>query len=92
MKWTDPDVELIVCGSSSYDMPTFGQWELDVLDYTYEHIDYISLHQYYENREGDTAHFLGRSVHMDAFIKSVASICDCVKAKKHSSKSVNTAG
>lgn len=89
MKWTDPNIELVVCGSSSYDMPTFGQWELDVLEHTYEYIDYISLHKYYGNLSDNTADYLGRSVHMDAFIKSVAAICDTVKGKKHSKKIVN---
>ena len=89
MKWTDPDIELVVCGSSSYNMSTFGKWELTVLEHTYEHIDYISLHQYYGNYNNNSADFLGRSVHMDAFIKSVAAICDAVKAQKHSKKQVN---
>jgi alpha-N-arabinofuranosidase len=70
-------------------MPTFGQWELDVLEHTYEYIDYISLHKYYGNLSDNTADYLGRSVHMDAFIKSVAAICDTVKGKKHSKKIVN---
>ncbi len=89
MKWTDPDIELVLCGSSGYNMPTFGEWELTTLDYAYNHIDYISLHQYYGNRDNNTPDFLARSVHMDSFIKSVASICDAVKAKKHSKKTVN---
>ena len=89
MKWVDPTVELVACGSSNYDMKTFGEWEYTVLDHAYEHIDYLSLHQYYHNRDNNAADFLGRSVHMDAFIKSVASICDAVKAKKHSSKTIN---
>ena len=89
MKWTDPDIELVVCGSSNYNMPTFGQWELDVLDHTYEYVDYISLHQYYGNHSDNTADYLGRSVHMDSFIKSVAAICDSIKAKKHSDKTLN---
>ncbi len=89
MKWTDPDIELVACGSSNYNMPTFGSWELDVLDHTYEYVDYISMHQYYGNDADNTADYLGRSVHMDAFIKSVAAICDTVKAKKHSAKTVN---
>ncbi len=89
MKWTDPNIELVVCGSSNYNMPTFGKWELTVLEHTYEHVDYISLHQYYGNRDDNTAEFLGKSVHMDAFIKSVAAICDAVKARKHSKKQVD---
>ena len=89
MKRTDPDIELVACGSTNYDMPTFGDWELTVLDHVYEYVDYISLHQYYGNKSGDTAGFLGKSVHMDKFIKGVAAICDAVKAKKHSSKTLN---
>ena len=89
MKWTDPSIELVACGSSGYNMPTFGDWELTVLNYTYEHVDYVSLHQYYGNRSNNAADFLGRSEHMDSFIKSVAAICDAVKAKKHSTKTVN---
>lgn len=89
MKRVDPDIELVVCGSSNYDMPTFGQWELTVLDSTYEQVDYISLHQYYGNSGGNTADFLGRSVHMDAFIKAVSALCDAVKAKKHSAKTIH---
>ena len=91
MKWTDPDIELVVCGSSGYGMPTFGQWELDVLDHTYEHVDYISLHEYYNNKKENYGDFLGRSVHMDGFIKSVAAICDAIQAKKHSPKKVHLA-
>ena len=89
MKWVDPDIELVACGSSGYNMNTFGSWEYTVLDHVYDDVDYISLHQYYGNHSGNTADFLGRSVHMDAFIKSVASICDAVKAKKHAKKSVH---
>ncbi len=89
MKRTIPDIELVVCGSSHYDMPTFGDWELTVLDHAYDYVDYISLHEYYGNQKDDTAHFLGRSVHMDNFIKSVVAICDAVKAKKHSDKVIN---
>lgn len=89
MKWVDPEIELVACGSSNFNMQTFGEWELTVLDHTYDMVDYISLHQYYENHRNDAMEFLARSVHMDAFIKSVVAICDAVKAKKHSNKTVN---
>ena len=89
MKWTDPSIELVACGSSGYNMPTFGDWELTVLNHTYDYVDYVSLHQYYGNQKNNAEDFLGRSEHMDAFIKSVAAICDAVKAKKHSHKTVN---
>ncbi len=89
MKWVDPSVELVACGSSNYDMPTFGDWELTVLDHVYEHVDYLSLHQYYGNPTNETLEYLCNAVDMDAFIKATAAICDAVKAKKHAKKTLN---
>lgn len=70
-------------------MPTFPSWEATILDHTYDHIDYISMHQYYANHERDTANFLARTMDMDKFISSVISTCDYIKAKKRSKKSIN---
>lgn len=89
MKLVDPEIELVACGSSNRSMPTFAQWEASVLEHTYEHVEYISLHTYYGNKDGDIADFLACSIDMDEFIKSVVSICDYIKAKKHSKKKIN---
>lgn len=89
MKGVDPSIELVVCGSSSRNMPTFAEWEATVLDLTYDQVEYISLHTYYGNRDNDTPNFLARSLDMDQFIDSVVTICDYVKAKKRSSKTIN---
>ena len=89
MKWVDPSIELVACGSSGSGMPTFGDWEYTMLSECYENIDYVSLHRYYGNPTGDTPGFLARSMDMDEFIKTVAAICDAVKGKKHSKKQVN---
>lgn len=86
MKWVDPTLELVACGSSTSGMNTFAEWEATVLDLTYEQVDYLSLHTYYNNNENDTMNFLARSLDMDQFIDSVASICDYIKAKKRSKK------
>jgi len=32
MRAIDPDVELVLCGSSHHAMPTFGVWEATVLE------------------------------------------------------------
>jgi alpha-L-arabinofuranosidase len=89
MKELDPSIELVACGSSSLFMPTFGKWEATVLEHTYDYVDYISLHNYYGNQENNTRSYLACSVDMDNFIKSVISICDYVKAVKHSDKTIN---
>ena len=39
MRQLDPSIELVVCGSSSAHMPTFGEWERVVLSHTYEDVD-----------------------------------------------------
>ncbi|CAG7624455.1 alpha-N-arabinofuranosidase [Paenibacillus allorhizosphaerae] len=88
MKWVDPSIELVACGSSSRGMVTFPDWEATVLDHTYPHVDYISLHTYYGNKQNDTATFLARSLQMDDFIRSVIATCDYVKAKKRSKKTM----
>src|SRR5581483_4871564 len=84
MKAVDESIELVACGSSARTMDTFPQWEATVLDHCYERVDYISLHQYFGNRTGDTRHFLAESVGMEDFIKTVAATCDFIKAKKRS--------
>jgi alpha-N-arabinofuranosidase len=89
MKWVDPSVELVACGSSGRGMQTFPAWEATVLEHTYNHVDYISLHTYYGNRSGDTRNFLAKSLDMDTFITSVVSVCDYVKAKQRSKKTIN---
>lgn len=88
MKLVDPSIELVACGSSHSGMKTFGEWEAAVLMESWDQVDYLSLHSYYANRDGDTASYLGCSVDMDGFIKSVAAICDYVKAVRHSDKTM----
>lgn len=89
MRWTDPTIELVACGSSNNRMPTFGSWESTVLDLSYDHVNYISLHDYYGNPEDDTPSYLANNIIMDRFIKSVVSICDSVKATKRSNRTIN---
>lgn len=89
MKTVDPSIELVSCGSSSSNMPTFPEWEATTLSHTYDFADHISLHQYYGNHENDTANFLAKSLDMDQFIRTVISTCDYIKSKKRSKKTVN---
>ena len=89
MRQLDPSLELVVCGSSSAHMPTFGEWERVVLSHTYEDVDYISCHAYYEEKNGDLTSFLASAVDMDHFIESVVATADHVKAVNGSSKTIN---
>lgn len=89
MKTLDPSIELVACGSSHSHMPTFGEWEAAVLDECYDTIDYVSMHQYYGNRDGDSADFLASNMDLDRFISTVASICDYIKGKRHGRKDIH---
>ena len=86
MRMVDGDIELVAVGSSNSQMPTFGTWEAEVLEQTYEQVDYISLHDYYEETDGDLASFLASSTDMDAFIGAVVATADHVGAKLRSPK------
>jgi alpha-L-arabinofuranosidase len=89
MRQLDESLELVVCGSSNAQMPTFGAWEHTVLEHTYEDVDYISCHAYYEETDGDAASFLASAVNMDHFIESIVATADAVGASLKSKKKIN---
>jgi alpha-N-arabinofuranosidase len=88
MRWTDGDVKLAACGSSSRDMATFGDWEYTVLDQCFDQVDFISLHQYFTNHEDDIAKFLTAIDDLEAFIVEVTAIADAVAAKRRSERRI----
>jgi alpha-L-arabinofuranosidase len=83
------DLELVACGSSGSGMPTFGTWERVVLEHTYDDVDFISAHAYYQPIDGDVDSFLASAVDMDRFIEVVAATADHVKAEKRSDKTIH---
>jgi alpha-N-arabinofuranosidase len=85
----DKDLELVVCGSSGSGMPTFGDWERTVLEHSYDHVDYISCHAYYQVHDGDLGSFLASALDMDYFIDTVVATADHVGYKKRSTKKIN---
>lgn len=87
MRRFDPDLRLVLAGSSAEWMPTFGDWERTVLNEAYEFVDDISLHAYFEERD-DLASFLASAVTMDRYIEEVVSIVDEVAAAKGTDKRV----
>jgi alpha-N-arabinofuranosidase len=89
MRQVDRSLELVVCGSSGASMPTFGAWERTVLEHTYDDVDFISCHAYYEERDGDLGSFLASAVNMDHFIESVVATADHVRAELKREKRIN---
>ena len=88
MKWIDPSIELAACGSSGRRMSTYGTWEDTVLQHTFDHVEYISLHTYINNYDQDTPAFLASIDLMDNFIEEVVAIADSVAARRRSSKRI----
>ncbi len=89
MKWTDGSIETVLCGSSSRNSKTFGEWEATSLDLAYDSVDYVSLHQYYGNHDDDTMSYLARTLELDDFIHTVICVCDYLKGKRRTNKTIN---
>ncbi len=85
IKWVDPEVELVACGSSSKEMTTFPEWDRTVLEHCYNYVDYISLHRYY-HYEGDKQSFLAAFYDLNDFISTIKATADYVKAQQRSDK------
>ena len=91
MRLVDPTIELVAAGSSGASMPTFGAWERAVLEDAYEDVDYISLHAYYQEEDGDLGSFLASAVAMERQIESVVATADHVGACRQSSRKLKLA-
>src|SRR5450432_2557384 len=88
MRWVDPGVELTACGSSNRAMSTYGHWEHEVLEQCFDHVDFISLHQYFRNDSNDIKTYFGVIKDLESFIQEVVAIADAVAAKRRSPKRI----
>jgi len=86
MKDVDSRIELVVCGSSGISMPTYMEWDRQVLEYLGDLVDYISLHRYVGNRDQDTPDYLAITNSIDRQIEDIDAVCRFVQAKRHSRK------
>ena len=90
MRAVDPSLTLIACGSSGPFMPTYLDWDREVLEQCYDYVDALSLHRYVGNTEdtggGDTAKYLAVNLTMDKQIEETLAVCDYVRGHKRSPK------
>ncbi len=88
----DPSLKLIACGSSNTIMPTYLEWDREVLEECYDQVDGISLHNYYGNTPelsgNSTARFLAMNLDMERQIHEIAAVCDYVQGLRKSPKSL----
>lgn len=86
MRWIDPGIQIVACGSSNSMQKTFPEWDRIVLEGLYEQIDFLSCHHYFENRTGKMSDYLGSFLQMENFIRTIVATADYVKAKVGSTK------
>jgi alpha-N-arabinofuranosidase len=91
MRLIDPGIELVAAGSSNRSMSTFAKWDAEVLEQCFEEVDYLSVHAYYEDHDGDLDSFLGTSVEFDRQIAETVATCDYVAAQRRSPKRLRLA-
>ena len=97
MRRIDKNIELVAVGSSGTQLETYLEWDRIVLENVYDSCDYISLHRYmampgiddpssYDwSDAGDYLELAGR---LERNIQEVAAVCDYVKGRKRSDKTM----
>ena len=88
MRWVDPSIKLVACGSSYEMLPTYLEWDRVMLTELYEQVDYISTHNYTMNAGQGTTNFLAAYKQLDTHIKASAKAVEFVKAKNHFDKDI----
>jgi alpha-N-arabinofuranosidase len=88
MRWQDPSLKLVACGSSNTDMPTYPEWDRVVLEHCWEHVDYLALHYYAVNYENDTASYLAQAAQFESHVDTLAGLLRYVKSKLRSKHNV----
>src|SRR5215469_2366504 len=90
MRYVDPSLKLIACGSSGPFMPTYLEWDREVLEQCYDYVDGLSLHRYFGNNTrdsgGESSKFVALNLMMERQIAQSAAVCDLVQGRKRSPK------
>jgi alpha-L-arabinofuranosidase len=90
MRDVDRSLTLIACGSSGPMMPTYLEWDREVLEQCYEYVDALSLHRYIGNTKDETGEdsskYLAMNLTMDRQIAETVAVCDLVRGRKRSPK------
>ena len=90
MRSVDSSLKLVACGSSGPFMPTYLEWDREVLEQCYQYVDGLSLHRYFGNDDretgNDSAKYLAMNLSMERQIAETVAVCDLVRGHKRSPK------
>jgi len=89
MKWLDPAIKTVLCGSSNDRMPTYPEWDRTTLEIAWEQMDYLSIHYYAGNQANDTASYLASAVSFERFVDTLEGTLRYVKARQRSKHDVH---
>jgi alpha-L-arabinofuranosidase len=84
MKDTDPTIETVACGSCNISLPSYMDWDRTTLEYIGPFADYISLHRYVGNPDGNAADYLAVTNSIDQQIEEMDAVCRYVQARTRS--------
>ena len=84
MKACDRSIKTVACGSSGPGMRTWLDWDRTVLEELGRSADYVSLHRYVGNRDGDSPSYLAIGRSIDKQIEAVDACCRYVQARHDS--------
>jgi len=88
MRWHDPSIKLVLCGSSNSAMPSYPDWDRIALEACWNQVDYHSMHYYATNHEDDAASYLALSAEFESFVDTLTGVLRVVKAKTRSTHDV----
>jgi alpha-L-arabinofuranosidase len=89
MRWQDPTIKTVLCGSSNDRMPTYPDWDRTALEIAWEQTDYLSMHYYAGNHTNDTTSYLASAVAFERFVDTLEGTLRYVKAKQRSKHDVH---
>jgi alpha-N-arabinofuranosidase len=89
MRAVDRTIRLVACGSSGPSLPTYLEWDRQVLQECYAEVDALSLHRYFRKageaaRDSET--FLAQNLGMERQVREAAAVCDLVRGRLRARK------
>ena len=88
MRWQDPSIKLVLCGSSNVHMPTYPEWDRVALEHCWDQVDFLSMHYYARNDAQDTPSYLGYAASFESHVDTLAATLRYVKALRRSAHDV----
>jgi alpha-N-arabinofuranosidase len=87
MRRVDPSIKLVASGSSDYGADWI-EWNRTVLEELRNHIDYIGIHTYINNRANDLGQFLAWSQRIDHYIEITAGLIEEVRSGRRNARPI----